>query len=472
MSISKIRNSIISNNLISRGFSELSDIQNKILDIYQNKKDLLVTSQTGSGKTIAYFFSIQDEISLKNIKENSSPSVLIIAPTRELAIQVYEEALWVFKGEDINIITTIGGMDIKKERKNLLTKFSLIIGTPGRINDHLRKNKLILSNITTVILDEADEILDLGFKEDLNSILSKISKTSRILMFSATLPKKIVELANKYQKKPIKINVDNKLSQHKDISYDAYYLNNRDIENFTFNLIRYYSNKTIIVFCSTRNEVTRFHSRLHNRGVNAVALSGALKQEERFKALQSIKNGSSRVCIATDVASRGIDIIDLDIVIHANLPRNSETLIHRSGRTGRAGKHGLSIILFSPNSINTYKRIIEHAKIVPKLRKNLSKKLIEDNENAEFLEKISSISKSKIEDKLINELTENYSLSDLAKSLVSLYKSNLAPIEDIENLDFRSKKDYKKDKFNFSKSNDKNSNFKRKKRRRKKTKSN
>ena len=472
MSISKIRNSIISNNLISRGFSELSDIQNKILDIYQNKKDLLVTSQTGSGKTIAYFFSIQDEISLKNIKENSSPSVLIIAPTRELAIQVYEEALWVFKGEDINIITTIGGMDIKKERKNLLTKFSLIIGTPGRINDHLRKNKLILSNITTVILDEADEILDLGFKEDLNSILSKITKTSRILMFSATLPKKIVELANKYQKKPIKINVDNKLSQHKDISYDAYYLNNRDIENFTFNLIRYYSNKTIIVFCSTRNEVTRFHSRLHNRGVNAVALSGALKQEERFKALQSIKNGSSRVCIATDVASRGIDIIDLDIVIHANLPRNSETLIHRSGRTGRAGKHGLGIILFSPNSINTYKRIIEHAKIVPKLRKNLSKKLIEDNENAEFLEKISSISKSKIEDKLINELTENYSLSDLAKSLVSLYKSNLAPIEDIENLDFRSKKDYKKDKFNFSKSNDKNSNFKRKKRRRKKTKSN
>ena len=466
MSISKIKNSFISNNLLSRGFTELSDIQNKILDVYQNKKDLLVTSQTGSGKTIAYFLSIQDEISLKKVKEKSSPSVLIIAPTRELAIQVYEEALWVFKSENINVVTTIGGMDINKERKNLLTKFSLLIGTPGRINDHLRKNKLILSNITTVILDEADEILDLGFKEDLNSILSKISKSTRISMFSATLPKKIIELANKYQKKPIKINIDNKLSQHKDISYDAYYLNSRDIENFTFNLIRYYSNKTIIVFCSTRNEVTRFHSRLHNRGVNAVALSGALKQEERFKALQSIKNGSCKVCIATDVASRGIDIIDLDIVIHSNLPRNSETLIHRSGRTGRAGKHGLSIILFSPNSIKTYYRIIEHAKIVPKLRKNLSKKIIEDNENAQFLNKVSSISKSKIEDKLINELMENYSSSDLAKSLVSLYKSNLAPIEDIENLDLSPKKEFKKDKFNSSKS-DNNSNFKRKKRRRK-----
>ena len=157
---------------------------------------------------------------------------------------------------------------------------------------------------------------------------------------------------------------------------------------------------------------------------------------------------------------------DLDIVIHGNLPRNSETLIHRSGRTGRAGKHGLSIILFSPNNIKTYYRIIEHAKIVPKLRKNLSKKIIEDNENAQFLNKVSSISKSKIEDKLINELMENYSLSDLAKTLVSLYKSNLAPIEDIENLDLSPKKEFKKDKFNSLKS-DNNSNFKRKKRRRK-----
>ena len=127
--------------------------------------------------------------------------------------------------------------------------------------------------------------------------------------------------------------------------------------NFTFNLIRYYSNKTIIVFCSTRNDVTRFHSRLHNRGVNAVALSGALKQEERFKALQSIKNGSCKVCIATDVASRGIDIIDLDIVIHSNLPRNSETLIHRSGRTARAGNSGISIAISNESERRKIKSI-------------------------------------------------------------------------------------------------------------------
>ena len=220
MLISKIKNPNISQNLLSKGFTNLTDIQIKMLEIHKDKKDLLVTSQTGSGKTIAYFLSIQNEISSKRIKETGSPSVLIVAPTRELAIQVYEEAIWFFKGEDIKVITTIGGMEIKKERKNLLNKFSLLIGTPGRINDHLRKNKLILSNVSTIILDEADEILDLGFKVDLNSILSKLSKSTRISMFSATLPKKIIDLANKYQNKPLKINITYKLTPHKDISYE------------------------------------------------------------------------------------------------------------------------------------------------------------------------------------------------------------------------------------------------------------
>ncbi len=444
MSISKIKNSNIYQNLLAKGFTKLTDIQNKILEISENKNDLLVTSQTGSGKTIAYFLSIQNEISLKKINEYSSPNVLIVAPTRELAIQVYEEACWFFKGEDIKVITTIGGMEIKKERRNLLTKFSLLIGTPGRIHDHLRKNKLLLSRVSSVILDEADEILDLGFKEDLKAILSQISKSARISMFSATIPKKIIDLANKYQNKPIKINISNKLNAHTDISYEAYYVKKSDIENLTFNLIRYYSNKTIIVFCSTRNDVTRLHSRLHNRGLNAVALSGALKQEERFKALQSIKNGSCRICIATDVASRGIDIIDLDIVIHANLPRNSEILIHRSGRTGRAGKHGLCIIIFSPNNLRNYKRIVEQARVFPKLKKNLSRKIIEENENTQFLKKISNVSKLNTDDKFVKKLIEIYSTRDLAKALINLYKSNLAPIEEIENIKLDLKSEFKK----------------------------
>ena len=195
-------------------------------------------------------------------------------------------------------------------------------------------------------------------------------------------------------------------------------------------------------------------------------MSGALKQEDRFKALQSLKNGSCRICIATDVASRGIDIIDLDIVIHTNLPRSPDTLIHRSGRTGRAGKHGLSIILFSPNNIKTYNRIIDQAKIVPKLKKNLSKKNIEDHENDQFLKKISLLSKNKIEDKLIYELVKNYSSKDLAKALVSFNKLQMAPIEDVENIKLSSKKEFKKDK--FSKIKFDTQNFKRKRKRKNK----
>ena len=179
--------------------------------------------------------------------------------------------------------------------------------------------------------------------------------------------------------------------------------------------------------------------------------------------MQNLKNGSCRVCIATDVASRGIDIIDLDIVIHANLPRNSETLIHRSGRTGRAGKRGLSIIIFSPSNVKSYNRVIEQAKIFPKLKKNLSRKIIEDNENSHFLKKISDISKSNIDNKLVKELIEQYSSTDLAKAIVSIYKSDLSPIEEIEDIEFNVNKKYKKEKFKFSKLNPKDK-FKRNRR--------
>ena len=207
---------------------------------------------------------------------------------------------------------------------------------------------------------------------------------------------------------------------------------------------------------------------MHNRGINAVSLSGALKQEERFKALQSLKNGTCRICIATDVASRGIDIIDLDIVMHANLPRNSETLIHRSGRTGRAGKSGLSIILFSPNNIRSYNRIVDQSKISPKLKKNISRKQIEENENIQMFNEISVKSKSDVDNKLLDNLINNYSSKDLAKALISLYKYNFLPIEEIEDIDLDTKTSFKKEKFKSfkKKTNRKKINRKDKKKRR------
>ena len=247
MSKINIQNENLKKAFLDKGFNNLTEIQNLVLNKKNLGKDLLVTSETGSGKTLAYCLGIEENILNKVLDQVSSPLGLIIAPTRELAVQVYQEAKSLYKEENIKVFTTIGGMDIKKERQNLSKKFHLLVGTPGRINDHLRRNNLNLKNLSVLVLDEADEILDLGFKDDLDRIINEIPKKTRTLMFSATLPKKVISLANKYQNKPIKIESINKNKPHADILYESYFLNKRDIENAIFNLVRYYDKKNIII---------------------------------------------------------------------------------------------------------------------------------------------------------------------------------------------------------------------------------
>ena len=190
-------NKVLNDNIIKKGFTKFTDVQNLVIDEKNVGRDLLVSSQTGSGKTLAYSLSISDEILISKGKDSSTPSGLIITPTRELALQVYQEIQWLFEKTDLTAVTSIGGMDINKERAKLKRKFNLLIGTPGRINDHLRKKYLNLSKLSVLVLDEADEMLDLGFKEDLDKIIQSSPEDSRKLLISATLPKKINTLANK-----------------------------------------------------------------------------------------------------------------------------------------------------------------------------------------------------------------------------------------------------------------------------------
>ena len=281
-------NKTLNHNINKKGFTKFTDVQNLVIDEKTVGRDLLVSSQTGSGKTLAYSLSISDEILISKGKDSSTPSGLIITPTRELALQVYQEIQWLFEKTGLTAVTSIGGMDINKERAKLKRKFNLLIGTPGRINDHLRKKYLNLSKLSVLVLDEADEMLDLGFKEDLDKIIQSSPEDSRKLLFSATLPKKIISLANKYQKNPKRIEVSNQNVPHKDISYESYFINKKDTENAIFNLLRFYDDKNILIFCSTRSSVTHIHSRLLNRGFGVVCLSGALNQSERFKALQAL----------------------------------------------------------------------------------------------------------------------------------------------------------------------------------------
>ena len=469
MSEINIQNKNLKKAFLDRGFTKLTEIQNLVINKKNTGKDLLVTSETGSGKTLAYFLSISEDILLENFKKASSPLGLVVAPTRELALQVFQEAKLLFNFENIDIVTTIGGMDIKKERQNLSKKFHLLIGTPGRINDHLRRKNLNLSNLSVIVLDEADEILDLGFKDDLDTIINKSPKNTRTLMFSATLPKKVISLANKYQNEPIKLETINKSKPHADIVYESYFLNKRDIENAIFNLVRYHDDKNIIIFCSTRNSVTHIHSRLQNRGISVVSLSGALKQEDRFKSLQSIKNGRCRICVATDVAARGIDLVNLDIVIHSDLPRNSEILLHRSGRTGRAGKKGVSILFFSPNEINHYDRLILNAGVKPFLKKFLSREEIENKDHSQIIKSISDTSDIDSSDKVLaDKILKKFSSEKICNAYIKFFKNKLVPIEEIEELSIKPteyKKDFKTKKFNSRKKNFSNSFKKRKKNR-------
>ena len=428
-------NKVLNDNIIKKGFTKFTDVQNLVIDEKNVGRDLLVSSQTGSGKTLAYSLSISDEILISKGKDCSTPSGLIITPTRELALQVYQEIQWLFEKTDLTAVTSIGGMDINKERAKLKRKFNLLIGTPGRINDHLRKKYLNLSKLSVLVLDEADEMLDLGFKEDLDKIIQSSPEDSRKLLFSATLPKKIISLANKYQKNPKRIEVSNQNVPHKDISYESYFINKKDTENAIFNLLRFYDDKNILIFCSTRSSVTHIHSRLLNRGFGVVCLSGALNQSERFKALQAMKNGRSRVCVATDVAARGIDLVNLDIVVHADLPRNGESLLHRSGRTGRAGKKGKSILFFSPNEIRHYDNLIMNSKIKPKLNKFISKEQIEKKDNKRVIANIFSEDKVIDSEKMIlQKIVDKFSFEEIALAYIRKIKKGLSPIEDVEDI--------------------------------------
>ena len=273
------------------------------------------------------------------------PLALVIAPTRELALQVKRELQWLYAGAGVTMASCVGGMDMRDERRSLDRGAHIVVATPGRLKDHIMRGSLDMSDIRAIILDEADEMLDLGFREDLEYILGEAPATRRTLMFSATVPAAIAKLAKSYQKDAVRVASSAKEGQHADIEYRALTVANHDIDAAIVNVLRFYDAPNAIVFCNTRASVTRLTTRLANRGFATVALSGELSQAERSHALQSMRDGRARVCVATDVAARGIDLPNLELVIHAELPTNAETLLHRSGRTGRAGRKGISALI-------------------------------------------------------------------------------------------------------------------------------
>lgn len=337
--------------LAERSYTEPTPVQAAVLADAAADRDLLVSAQTGSGKTVAYGLSIAKNLlgeTSRFGRNDAKPLALIVAPTRELALQVQRELAWLYQYTGARIVSCVGGMDPRREQRELASGAHIVVGTPGRLCDHLRRGHLDVSELKAVVLDEADEMLDLGFREDLESILKTTPDTRRTLLFSATLPRGIVALARQYQKDAFRIEVAGREGGHADIEYRANRVAPRDIEHAVVNVLRYFESPGAIVFCNTRNSVRHLQAVLLERGFSVAALSGELTQNERTNALQSLRDGRARVCVATDVAARGIDLPHVGLVIHADLPNDPETLQHRSGRTGRAGRKGVSVLLVPP----------------------------------------------------------------------------------------------------------------------------
>ena len=355
----------ISDALATQGYDTMTPVQEAVIAPELDGKDLLVSAQTGSGKTVAFGLAIAPTLlgDEEKFGRAGAPLALVIAPTRELAMQVSRELTWLYGKAGAIVATCVGGMDTRTERRTLDRGAHIVVATPGRLCDHIKRNNIDLDDIRAVVLDEADEMLDLGFREDLEFILGESPATRRTLMFSATVPAAIAKLAKSYQRDAQRVSVISDTKQHADIEYRALTVNPRDTENAILNILRFYEAKNAIVFCNTRAAVARLTTRLTNRNFSVVALSGELSQQERTNALQSLRDGRARVCVATDVAARGIDLPNLELVIHADLPTNADTLLHRSGRTGRAGRKGVSALIVPPKMRSKATRLMGWAKL-------------------------------------------------------------------------------------------------------------
>ena len=333
--------------LSERGYAAPTPVQAAVLEADAHGRDLIVSAQTGSGKTVAFGLAMSADLldGDGHLPASPTPLALIVAPTRELALQVSRELTWLYDKYGARMATCVGGMDASKERRALSRGAHIVVGTPGRLRDHLERGALDLSALRTIVLDEADEMLDMGFREDLEEILDATPSGRRTLLFSATMPKPIATLARRYQRDALRISTVGEDRGHGDISYQAMAVAPADTENAVVNLLRLHEAETAMLFCATRDNVRRLHASLVERGFAAVALSGEHSQNERNQALQALRDRRARVCVATDVAARGIDLPTLSLVVHVEIPRDAETLQHRSGRTGRAGKKGTAVLI-------------------------------------------------------------------------------------------------------------------------------
>jgi len=423
--------------MIARNYHNLTPVQKAVLASDAGCGDVLVSAQTGSGKTVAFGLAMAETLlaGAPTLPKAAAPLALVVAPTRELALQIKREFEWLYAPTGAVIGSCVGGMDIRTERRRLEQGTHIVIGTPGRLRDHIQRKSLKIADVRAVVLDEADEMLDLGFREDLEFILAATPDDRRTLLFSATVSPSIANLAQKYQRDAVRISTIAEKKQHSDIEYRALIVAAGDRENAIVNVLRFYEAQNTIIFCATRAGVNEITTRFRLRGFSVVALSGELTQSERSHALQAMRDGRARVCVATDVAARGIDLPNLELVVHADLPTNSETLLHRSGRTGRAGRKGVSILVVPQNKRRSADRLLSGAKISatwdrPPTADDVIKR---DNERLLAHKALSEAHENGDRD-LVAQLLSHHNAEQIAAAFIALVREGQSTPEDLQDV--------------------------------------
>ncbi len=426
--------SVLAEALSARGYAEPTPVQAAVLEPEAHARDLVVSAQTGSGKTVAFGMAMASELLRADgtVETSDRPLALVIAPTRELALQVSRELVWLYGKAGARVATCVGGMDPSKERRALRDGPQIVVGTPGRLRDHLERGSLDLAMLRAVVLDEADEMLDMGFREDLEEILDATPEGRRTLLFSATMPAAIANLARRYQRDALRISTVGDDRGHGDIAYQAMTVSPAGIEHAVVNLLRFHEAETAMLFCATRESVRRLHATLQERGFSVVALSGEHSQSERNQALQALRDRRARVCVATDVAARGIDLPTLSLVVHVEIPRDAETLQHRSGRTGRAGKKGTAVLIVPYPRRKRVESMLRGARIQAEWIDPPSADAIRHNDRERLLRALLEPVEADDEDRVLaSRLMAERSPEDIAAALVRAHRAALPRAEEL-----------------------------------------
>ncbi|MFT7685695.1 MAG: ATP-independent RNA helicase DbpA [Candidatus Azotimanducaceae bacterium] len=346
-------------NLGSLGYHSMTDIQNQSLPSILAGEDVIGQAKTGSGKTAAFALGILNKLKVKEFRVQS----LVLCPTRELADQVSKEIRKIARAvHNIKVLTLCGGTPFGPQIGSLEHGAHIVVGTPGRIEEHLRKGTLKLTNVDSLVLDEADRMLDMGFQASLEAILKHVPTNRQTLLFSATFPKQIEALAAKLMNKPITVRVE---QHHSDSTIEQSLYDIAEETSRTEairHLLLYYQPKSTLIFCNTKVETLELARALNNMGFSCLPLNGDLEQKVRDQTLVRFSNNSVSVLVATDVAARGLDIDSLDAVINFHIARELEVHVHRIGRTGRAGKSGIACTLFSQNEIYKVNKLEDYLK--------------------------------------------------------------------------------------------------------------